>query len=182
MQLSLKCAFCQWGKDLPHPNVCHLSALSVCGHGCCPTGAISRHSLPLSQLSLAMSVSVHTGCAKIAHYCASFQVSGFNWFIIYWLYIYIKSYLNTESCQESIAVYHCVWLPSVCDAVLPVADRRICYKYQKCVSNVAEESRVEPWWNESHWETDGSGHRSTRRVLALHIHSRARSQHLTLFD
>lgn len=119
---------------------------------------------------------------KIAHYCASFQVSGFNWFIIYWLYIYIKSYINTESCQESIAVYHCVWLPSVCDAVLPVADRRICYKYQKCVSNVAEESRVEPWWNESHWETDGSGHRSTRRVLALHIHSRARSQHLTLFD
>lgn len=29
-------------RDLPQPNVCHLSALSVCHQGCCPRGAISR--------------------------------------------------------------------------------------------------------------------------------------------
>ncbi|TNN86970.1 hypothetical protein EYF80_002725 [Liparis tanakae] len=53
-----------------------------------------------------------------------------------------------------------------------------------CVRNVLVMSLSQEalWRNESHWETDGRGHRSTRRVLALHIHCRARSQHLTPSD
>ena len=42
LQPGEKCALCQQSRDLPQPNVCHLSALSVCHRGCCPKGTISR--------------------------------------------------------------------------------------------------------------------------------------------
>lgn len=37
-----KRALCQWSRDLPQTNVCHLSDLSVCYQDCCPRAAISR--------------------------------------------------------------------------------------------------------------------------------------------